>query len=92
VPSVTVTYQQSPPTHHNRWGAEPTSIQQRALTGAQIRMPGGSGVPMAGGLTVAGGAVLCTGSIGETVLERPVTKCCPYMINMLRRLGTPSRA
>jgi hypothetical protein len=55
-------------------------------------MPGGGGVPVAGGLTVAGGAVLCTGSIDETVLERPMTKCCPYMINMLRRLGTPCRA
>jgi hypothetical protein len=46
-------------------------------------MPAGGGVPVAGGLTVAGGAVLCTGSIDETVLERPMTRCCPYMINML---------
>src|ERR1700752_3695302 len=91
-------------TAKRRAGSRPTrmkrsSIQQRDLTGAQMRMLGGRGVPAACPLTPEGGAVLsvaesltCVGSFDDTVRERPVTKCCPHMLHMLRRLGIPGHA
>jgi hypothetical protein len=50
-------------------------------------MPGGKGVPTACPLTPAGGAVAkslnCVGSFDDTVREKPVTTCCPHMLQML---------
>jgi|KBSMisStaDraftv2_1062788.scaffolds.fasta_scaffold59307_1 hypothetical protein len=57
-----------------------------------MRTPGGGGVARACPLTPPGESLNCVGSFDDTVWERPVTKCCPHMLHMLRRLGIPGLA
>ena len=57
-----------------------------------MRTPGGGGVARACPLTPPGESLNCVGSSDDTVWERPVTKCCPHMLHMLRRLGIPGLA